>query len=44
MAMAASAAFCAGAIVVTWIMRAVLVRENRKIQRSGADTIALYAY
>ncbi|RXG50457.1 hypothetical protein VDGE_09088 [Verticillium dahliae] len=40
----ASAAFAFGSIVCAWVIRVLLIRENKRIRASGADHGNLYGY
>lgn len=40
----ASAAFALLSIVCAWIIRVLLIRENRKIRASGPENVNLYGY
>ncbi|KAH8148255.1 uncharacterized protein LAJ45_07707 [Morchella importuna] len=44
MAMSSSASFSAGVVVCAWILRAVLMRENKRIRESSDEGVMLYAY
>jgi len=43
-AMGASIGFSAGVIVIAWVMRFILMRENRKIKAEENEVVNLYAY
>lgn len=43
-AMASSAAFSLVAALLAWVMRRMLVKENRKIRQSDSETVLFYAY
>lgn len=43
-AMATSAGFSVVAGVLAWVMRGMLVRQNRKIRQSDSETVLFYAY
>ncbi|KAK1570108.1 major facilitator superfamily transporter [Colletotrichum navitas] len=42
--MASSAAFCVACTAGAWLMRWMLVKENRKIRQSNQEAILFYAY
>ncbi|KAK9457081.1 major facilitator superfamily domain-containing protein [Dipodascopsis uninucleata] len=44
MGMSASAAFCFAYIILVWIMRTLIVRENNRIKRENPHEMVLYAY
>lgn len=43
-AMAASIGFSAGVILFTWIMRMILIRENKRIKATESEAVNFYAY
>jgi len=43
-AMSASAAFSLGVIIVAWVLRLVLQRENRRIKSQESEAVNIYAY
>ncbi|XHG09658.1 hypothetical protein AWENTII_012701 [Aspergillus wentii] len=44
MAMYCSIGFSAGVVIVAWLMRVILIRENRKIRATNSEAINFYAY
>jgi hypothetical protein len=42
--MSSSAGFCAATIALAWVLRLMLVRDNRKIRQTGNETKVLYVY
>jgi len=44
MAMGASIGFSAGVILVAWILRTVLKRDNKKIRATDSEQVNFYAY
>lgn len=44
MAMAASIGFSAGVILFTWVMRFILIRQNKKIRATDSEAVNFYAY
>lgn len=44
MAMCASIGFSIGVILLAWVMRVILTRENRKIREADPDAVNFYAY
>jgi MFS family permease len=43
-AMTASIGFSAGVVILAWVMRIILTRENRRIRSSDSEAIVFYAY
>jgi hypothetical protein len=43
-AMYASIGFSAGVVILSWVMRSILMRENRKLRAADPGVINLYAY
>lgn len=43
-AMFSSMAFCVGVIILTWLMRWILMRDNRRIRQNESEAINFYAY
>ncbi|KAK5094097.1 hypothetical protein LTS08_008726 [Lithohypha guttulata] len=43
-AMFSSIAFCVGVIALTWLMRLVLMQDNRRIRQNESEAINFYAY
>ncbi|KAH6662952.1 hypothetical protein F5X68DRAFT_237607 [Plectosphaerella plurivora] len=43
-AMASSAAFSAASAILAWVMRWMLIKENRRIRRSNDESTIFYAY
>jgi MFS family permease len=44
MAMYCSIGFSAGVVILAWVMRVILMKENRKIRAIDSEVINLYAY
>lgn len=44
MAMGASIGFSAGVILVAWILRFILMRDNKKIRATDSEEVNFYAY
>lgn len=42
--MASSAGFAAACAIGVWVMRWMLVKENRKIKQSDSEAVLFYAY
>lgn len=43
-AMASSAAFSIGAAILAWVMKAMLVKQNRKLREANPGTTTFFAY
>ncbi|RAH47323.1 putative MFS transporter [Aspergillus brunneoviolaceus CBS 621.78] len=43
-AMYCSIGFSAGVVILAWVMKAILIRENRKIRATNPEELNLYAY
>jgi hypothetical protein len=42
--MYASIGFSAGVVILAWVMRFILMRENKKLRAADSGVINLYAY
>ena len=42
--MASSAAFCVACALGAWVMRWMLIKENRKIRQRDSEAVLFYAY
>lgn len=44
MAMSSSAAFSFGVVVISWVLRMVLQRQNKRIRENADEDVMLYPY
>ncbi len=43
-AMGASIGFSVGVVIIAWVMKFILMRENRKIRAEESEAVNFYAY